>query len=42
MKKLRTLEVLRNLKSVQYKLGQISFNEYNDLENKLSKHLNNK
>jgi hypothetical protein len=41
MKKLRTLEVLRNLRNVEYRLGMCTLEELNESENNLSKHLNN-
>ena len=41
MKKLRTLEVLRNLKNVEYRLGMCTLEELNESENNLSKELLN-
>ena len=41
MKELRTLEVLRNLKNVEYRLGMCTIEELNESENNLSKHLKN-
>ena len=41
MKELRTLEVLRNLKNVEYRLGICTLEELNESENNLSKHLKN-
>ena len=41
MKELRTLEVLRNLKNVEYRLGMCTLEELNESENNLSKHLKN-
>ena len=40
MKKLRTLEVLRNLRSVEYRLGMCTLEDLNESENELSKYLN--
>jgi len=37
MKKLRTLEVLRNLRNVEYRLGMCTLEELNESENNLSK-----
>jgi len=41
MKELRTLEVLRNLKNVEYRLGMCTLEELNESENNLSKYLKN-
>lgn len=41
MKKLRTLEALRNLKNVEYRLGMCTLEELNESENNLSKYLKN-
>lgn len=40
MKELRTLEVLRNLRNVEYRLGMCTIEDLNESENKLSKYLN--
>ena len=41
MKKLRTLEVLRNLRNVEYRLGMCTLQQLNESENNLSKYLTN-